>query len=64
MRIKYVHIKEIEWCCNKMKYQQEQHKIWIIQNGEIWLDLHNENREWVHEKLNYCPFCGKKIEFI
>ena len=61
MKIKYVSEITLGYCCKEMeKYMEKTSYIYYNSKG-VYIDM-NFYASRVH--IDYCPFCGEKIEFI
>lgn len=71
MKIKIIEVKEIirrveikVYCCSKMKELYGTFFVLNIKDGDLILTIGSTPNYCFSEKVNYCPFCGKKIEVI
>ena len=62
MKIKY--INEVEYCCKEMEDKMYLN-LFYYDDGKLLLNDTHYLKDKIEEiSLIYCPFCGKKIEFI
>lgn len=64
MKIKY--IIKITFCCRKMEEAMNFHHIISCDKDEVKfnLSLRNPNFPFIESRINYCPFCGEKVEMF
>ena len=59
MKIKY--INEVTYCCDRMENYMEKTSYIYVSDSKVFLDINFYANKVL---IDYCPFCGEKIEFI
>lgn len=60
-------VGEMKYCCKKFKEQQEQYTSFYFDDKNKMWNIQEYDEEWnrwfdVMEDVNFCPFCGKRLE--
>jgi len=67
MEIEHIYINKVKYCCPKIEDYIKMYRfiIWGEKKNEARLNAYSPNKiDWLHDVVNYCPFCGEKMEFI
>ena len=55
--------KIITYCCGTLKRYKGEYDFFYYEDNKICLNVWDDaEMSHLYEQINYCPFCGKKIE--